>query len=251
MCLIVSFSLFPSICFAGNSSENEYTITIPDLVGKVEYETEKKQAKIRTTVTAYDLQFQNIVTQGISVSAITKDEADPKNINYTLTIEQDSPIPDNIPIEINMSGKETMTVYKGVTDRNQISSGPTEKVSNFPYVSTEKGNIGNYDYGNSKNNGKWNFNVAFDKEKGFGKITFYYAMKSSEAVGSPRSCSLLFKTKDSVISDFALKDMQILNNSGVWTDKNNLFSENSPAEIITPYNQDFAEVKAYLKNGIQ
>ena len=57
----------------------------------------------------------------------------------------------------------------------------------------------------AKNNGKWNFNVAFDKEKGFGKITFYYAMKSSEAVGSPRSCSLLFKTKDSVISDFALK----------------------------------------------
>ena len=63
MCLIVSFSLFPSICFAGNSSENEYTITIPDLVGKVEYETEKKQAKIKTTVTAYELQFQNIVTQ--------------------------------------------------------------------------------------------------------------------------------------------------------------------------------------------
>ena len=45
MCLIVSFSLFPSICFAGNSSENEYTITIPDLVGKVEYETEKKTSK--------------------------------------------------------------------------------------------------------------------------------------------------------------------------------------------------------------
>ena len=250
MCLIVSFSLFPSICFAGNSSENEYTITIPDSVGKVEYETEKKQAKIKTIVTAYDLQFQNIVTQGISVSAITRDEADPTNINYTLTIEQDSPIPDNIPIEINMSGKETTTVYKGVTDRNQISSGPTEKVSNFPYVSKEKRKMDYYD-GNSKNNGKWKFNVAFDKEKGFGKITFYYAMKSSEAVGSPRSCSILFKTKDSVIPDFALKDMQILNNSGVWTDKNNLFSENSPAEIITPYNQDFAEVKAYLKTGIQ
>ena len=251
MCLIVSFSLFPSMCFAGNSSENEYTITIPDLVGKVEYETEKKQAKIKTIVTAYELQFQNIVTQGISVSAITRDEADPKNINYTLTLEQDSPIPDNIPIEINMSGKETMTVYKGVTNRDTISSGPTKKVSNFPYVSTEKGNIGNYDYGNSKNNGKWNFNVAFDKEKGFGKITFYYAMNSSEVMGSPRSCSLLFKTQDSVIPDFALEDMQILNDSGVWTDKNNLFSENSLAEIITPYNQDIAEVKAYLKTGIK
>ena len=251
MCLIVSFSLFPSICFAGNSSENEYTITIPDLVGKVEYEIEKKQAKIKTIVTAYDLQFQNIVTQGISVSDITRDEADPTNINYTLTIEQDSPIPDNIPIEINMSGNETKTVYKGVTDRTTILSKPTNNVSNFPYVSTEKGNMGNYDYGNSKNNGKWKFNVAFDKEKGFGKITFYYAMNSSEAMGSPRSCSLLFKTKDSVISDFALKDMQILNNSGVWTDKNNLFSENSPAEIITPYNQDIAEVKACLKTGIQ
>ena len=109
------------------------------------------------------MQFQNIVTQGISVSAITKDEADPKNINYTLTIEQDSPIPDNIPIEINMSGNETTTVYKGVTDRTTILKEPTNKVSNFPYVSTEKGNMGNYDYGNSKNK-KWKkkFQYTYD-----------------------------------------------------------------------------------------
>ena len=59
MCLIVSFSLFPTICFAGNSSENEYTITIPDLVGKVEYETEKKQAKIRLQIIHQILSLQH------------------------------------------------------------------------------------------------------------------------------------------------------------------------------------------------